>query len=205
MDVCGDSVLRRRPAARRAVPRARAARFSPLARLRFEMPSVLRNFPARFLHLRVFGASLIQHGVGVVDMYIDFTWTPQLRQPAETFENWHVAHLARGLAGALYADEFVVVPESSVEQKYVGGLEFGKQVVVDLGNGRHAGEALARRRFEDESERGLPGVEFRLALLRYVRREVRAERKRARGETRIFAGGSEQSKGFSGCEVSPCH
>src|ERR1700722_2591086 len=115
MDVCGDSVLRRRPAARRAVPRARAAQFSPLARLQFELPSVLRNFPARFAHLRVFGAGLIQHGVGVVDMYIDFTWTPQLRQLAETFENGYVAHLARCLAGAFNADEFAVAPESSVQ------------------------------------------------------------------------------------------
>ena len=36
--------------------------------LQIELPSILRDFPARAPHLAIFGTRLVQHGIGVVDV-----------------------------------------------------------------------------------------------------------------------------------------
>ena len=51
--------------------------------LQIELPSILRDFPACVAHLAILRTSLVQHGIRVVDVYIDFTWTAQLRQLRE--------------------------------------------------------------------------------------------------------------------------
>ena len=51
--------------------------------LQVELPSILRDLPAGIAHLAIFRSGLVQHGIRVVDMQIDFTWTAQSRQPAQ--------------------------------------------------------------------------------------------------------------------------
>src|ERR1022692_1125824 len=125
-DADGDSVLRRRRAIARAAHRTRAS-LHRYSRLQIELPPILRNFPGAVTHLTIFGAGLIQHGIRVVDVHIDFTWPSQSRQPAETAivgRDGNVSHLPPGLSTALNADELIVVPESAVEKQHVGRLEF---------------------------------------------------------------------------------
>src|SRR6202451_2333713 len=136
MDAGDGSVLRRRRGVAREVPPAIAeALFSSLYSLfeerfllQIELPSILRDFPARVAHLAIFGTSFIQHGIRVVDMQIDFTWPAQMRQPDQsTFGagDRHMAHLAGSLCVfiSLDADQFVVAPEGAVEQQHVGVVE----------------------------------------------------------------------------------
>ena len=95
----------------------------PCRLLQIELPSILRNFPACLAHLAILGACLIQHGVGVVDVYIDFTWAAELRQLAQAAlvrRHRHMAHLPRGFSTPLNANQFVVAPESAIEQEHVG-------------------------------------------------------------------------------------
>ncbi len=77
--------------------------------LQVELPSILRNFPARVPHLAMFGACLVQHGIGVVDVQKYFTRAAHSRQLDERFFDRDVAHLSRGLARffAIHANEFV--------------------------------------------------------------------------------------------------
>src|SRR4029077_7232577 len=103
--------------------------------LQVELTSILRDLPSSLAHLPVFGACLVQHGIRVIDVNIDFTWTaqsPQLAQAALGGRHGNVSHLLRGLPAALNPNQLVVTPECAVEQEYVGGLKFFHQLIVDL-------------------------------------------------------------------------
>ena len=83
----------------------------------------LRRAPARYS-----GPGLVQHGIRVVDVYIDFTWAlelRQLRQASRGCADWHVSHLLRRLSAGLNADEFVVAPERTIEKQHVRRIRIG--------------------------------------------------------------------------------
>src|SRR6266702_2764031 len=104
MDAGGDSVLRPHCASERAVRRMLGVRHRVRLHLQVELTSILRDFPACLAYFAVFGACLIQHGIRVVDMDIDFTWTTQSRQLVEAAlfrRHGDVSHLPRGLPTSL--------------------------------------------------------------------------------------------------------
>jgi hypothetical protein len=65
-----------------------------------------------------------------------------------------VAHLTRSssrISVALYANEFVVAPKRSVEEKKIRGFEFLQQRVVNLWHGGHVGQPVASGRIYQQA------------------------------------------------------
>ena len=135
-------------------------------------------------------ARLVQHGIRVVDMQIDFTWTAHpanlFRLPfADDTGTWPIWRAVWPLA--LNADQFVIAPESAVEKQDVRGLNFLQQRVIDLRDCRHIGKTLAGGASIIRPERGFFRRELRLACAETYAGKCVAERKRAAKQSGVLA------------------
>ncbi len=139
---------------------------------------------------------------------IDFTWTAQSRQLIQAAlggRDRNMAHLLRGLSAALHANQFVAAPERAIKEQHVGGVEFPQERVVDLRDGGHIGEPLARRRFDDQAQGRFAEGKFALASGRNVCGIVRAERESAAAQAGVFARGIFQREDCSRNKRAPGH
>src|SRR5262249_10879978 len=109
-------------------------------------------FPTCVAHLAILGRILVEHGIRVVDVYIDFTWGLEMRQLGEA-AGWrgygNMSHLLRGFAAALRLDQFVIAPESAIEEEHVVGIGLVSQCFIQLRICRHVREPLASGRIDD--------------------------------------------------------
>src|SRR5579862_3677797 len=107
------------------------------------MYSVCRDLPPGIMHLAIFWTRFVQHGIGVVDVDVDFARTPKARQNLQTSfrtRDRHMPHFPGRRTASFYAQQFVVDPECSVEKEQVRGIEPLKQLVVNPRNRRQRSE-----------------------------------------------------------------
>src|SRR5262249_15886345 len=101
-----------------------------LPHLQIELPSILRDLPACLTYLLVLSSRLIQHGIRVIDVQIDFTWALESSQPCQaalTRRYRHMPHLARRLAAALNANQLIIAPKRPVEEHDISRVQLAKQ------------------------------------------------------------------------------
>src|SRR5579863_6380566 len=98
---------------------------SLLSKLQFDAHSIIRNFPARVLHFADFRAHFVQDRVGVV--YVNQNppasfWKITLRQETIRPGERNMSNLARCLRPNPGTNQFVLVPEGSVEETKIARL-----------------------------------------------------------------------------------
>src|ERR1700733_5848901 len=98
----------------------------------FQMPIVLRDFPAGCADCTMLGARFVEYRIRVIDMHVDSPAYLHILQQAQAFFNWNVTHLVRGLTAALDADQLVVAPECAVEQENVGAIDLCQELIVEF-------------------------------------------------------------------------
>src|SRR5438876_887655 len=80
-----------------------------------------------------------------------------------------VSHLVRGLATALNASQFVIAPESAVEQKQVRMLDLFQQRIAKTADGRNISHSFSRRGFKEQRSRRFVACQVRWLALNILR------------------------------------